>query len=207
MPLQSLARAGQGGTGIPDQLPLALRQLQGFKQVAVAGAAATTKINVAEMRLDKTHILSVMAVNAGVPSCPTDFSVSDTRASGTVTLAGPADGATYTFNGRVYTFRNTPSGIQDVQRTAGDNTAMAAALAAKINAIDGNLVIATANAAVVTVRANAYGTTGNAYTTVGSTGVTASGATLSGGTATGGLSFATTNTTGNTLVVTYLQVA
>lgn len=207
MTMQSLAQVGQGGSGGPDKIPAALRELQSIKTVVVTGAAATTKINVAEMRLDKTTIMSTVAFSGGVPTVPVDAAVSDTRASGTVTIAGPADGATYTLNGRVYTFKDTPTAIQHVQRSTGGgaNDAMAAALAAKINAIDGNSVVATAAAAVVTVKANAFGTAGNSITTVGSTGVTASGATLANGTATGGLAFATTNTTGAQVLVTYFQ--
>jgi phage tail sheath gpL-like len=104
-------------------------------------------------------------------------------ASATITLASCATD-TVTIGGITFTGSATPSG--DVQfETDGDDTADAAALAAKINAHPtlSAVVGASSNLGVVTVTAKVKGVVGN-FITLSETGstITVSGSALAGGT-------------------------
>lgn len=110
-------------------------------------------------------------------------SANPVAASGTITLASCATD-TVTIGGITFTGSSTPSG--DVQfETDGDDTADAAALAAKINAHPtlSQIVSATSALGVVTVTARQRGVIGN-FITLAETGttITISGSALAGGT-------------------------
>jgi hypothetical protein len=182
----------------------ALRELQGLNVSVLTGANAATKIDLAAIRPEDTVVSAIM-FTGGVPSDITNtHSIVDVRATGTLTVAADrvANG-TATVNGRVFTLKAAPAGVQEVALGA-DNVATAVNLAAAINATEGNTVTASANAGVVTVTANAEGTGGNSIALVGSTKITASGATLAGGTATGGVKFSG-STSGNVVVLTWFN--
>lgn len=153
--------------GNPAELHKIVRELQGLRSTLVDGAAAGTKMNIAAMRTEDTILSAV--VLADTWAAPTDdtanITIQPTKASGTITISGnPVADETVTVNGTVYTWKATPTAKTHVKITAGDNTAMAAALAAAINAYenrfetalhgDGNhvgKVVATSALGVVTV--------------------------------------------------------
>jgi hypothetical protein len=156
---------GQGAAHENEVLGPALRELQGEDVVVVAGAAAGTKMNVAPLRSEDTLQAVISYLTAGGP--PVDdtanCSISSTKAFGTVTISGnPVNAETVTVNGVVYTFvtAGTEDDVRDVTITPGNNPAMAAALAAAINAYENRragggwnppAVVATSLAGVVTV--------------------------------------------------------
>lgn len=189
----------------------AVMELQGFKVSVVSGAAADTKIDIADIRQSDT-VLSAVNFNSGVPSDVTaDVSIVDVRASGTLTVdAAVADGDTAAVDGVTYTFKATPGvAYTDVQLGADENES-AANLAAAINGNEGgpgaqNRFFATANGAVVTITYRDEGTAGNAIALAGSANVTASGASLTGGTNTGGIKVA--SVTNDLLVYWYKKTA
>jgi hypothetical protein len=124
------------------------------------------------------------------------------------------DADTVTVNTVVYTFKDAPTLPTHVKRTAGNNNANAAALAAAINAYEARYqgasngmrlpeVVAVAASAVVTVTAVVDGVAGNSITLASSTGVrlavTGSG-TLTNGTDTGGFT-SSSNLSGQTVLV------
>lgn len=215
---------GDGGSISPDVLKQIVKELQGLKCAVVAGAAAGTKMNVAALRKEDT-IIAVHGVldAAGSANTPADdtanVTISETRATGTLTISGnPVAAETFVVNGVTYTFRaaGTLTTSRDILITPGDNTAMAAAVAAAVNAYEnrrldtGNnntpAVVATSALGVVTFTAVADGTAGNALTlTESATNVAVSGAgTLTNGTATGGFT-STTNNTGKTMTVWFFD--
>lgn len=154
---------GQGAAYENEVLGPALRELQGESVVVVAGAAAATKMNVPALRSEDTllSVLSHVTAGGATVNDTANSSIVSTKAFGTVTISGnPVDAQTVTVNGNVYTFKTTPTDARHVQITAGDNTAMAAALALAINAyenrrLDSNwnspAVVATSSLGVVTV--------------------------------------------------------
>ena len=131
-------------------------------------------------------VLKTMKAGAGTTAATIDARFSATAASGTVTLAACAAADTVTINGLVFTASSTPAG--EVQfEIDGDDTADAAALAAKINACTDTKIagVVTASSAlgVVTITAVVPGLSGNAITLASSNGTRAavSGARLTGG--------------------------
>lgn len=187
-----------------DAQDAAVRELQGLRVAVLAGAASSTKINVAAIRLEDT-VLSCVEYEAGVPVDRTSVTtIAPTKATGTVTCSAVDAADTLTLNGRVYTFVANgvvPNKLADQVEVGTTNTITATNLAAQINLTSGNLVTATSATNVVTLIANAEGTAGNSITTVGNDAdLTCSGATLAGGTATGGVLIADT-TTGNAVVL------
>lgn len=204
MALQSIAQLGKGGSGIPDALPKALRELQGLKFAVLAGAAANTKINLAAIRPEDT-IVAAIQFAAGVPTDKTaTMSIDDVRASGTLTVGTVIADNTVTVNGKVYTWKATENKLLRHIGLTGTANGNAAALAAMINLHDGNTLIATVSTNVVTVRALAEGTGGNSIGIAASANVTASAATLANGTTTGGVR-STDNTSSNNLVVVWFD--
>lgn len=123
------------------------------------------------------------------------ITISDTRASGTLTFASAIATDTFTVNGVVFTIKDSAtyvaSNLQHVL-LGTSNRLTAAAARDQINRyFDANngSVTATVLNNVVTIYGTLEGSTvPNAYTLVGNARITASGATLSGGTATGGVS-------------------
>lgn len=117
-----------------------------------------------------------------------EFAVSQTPASGTITIngvGGTAATGSYTFSSATGTTTATVNGVA-FQQTSGADSARATALAAAITAstdpaIQG-VVTAVAVGAAVNLTAVAKGTVGNAITTTAAgTGLSAAGSTLSGG--------------------------
>lgn len=209
----------KGGTGLTDgSLAKVLTELQGLTISVVAGAAAGTAMNIAAIRREDT-ILAAVVTNDTAAAAPVDdrlnITIQSTTATGTITISDdPVEDETITVNDVVYTWKEVPSEKTHIQITAGDNTAMAASLAAAINNYEGRYesqlhgdswrtpaVVATSALGVVTVAALADGADGNAITLAeASTNVAVSGATLSGGSNTGSIK-STTNLTDKTLTV------
>jgi len=198
-----MAKESLTGLSGSPRVSKALRELQGLTVSVLTGASANTKIDLAAIRPEDTIVSAVM-VAAGVPSdISADASIVDLRATGTLTLGTVVANNTATVNGRLFTFKATPTDLQHVL-LGGTAAANAINLAAKINALEGNAVTATPATNVVTVRANAEGTAGNSIAIVGGSNVTASGATLAGGSATGGVKF-TSSTASNTVLLTWFN--
>lgn len=219
MSLNTLPTSAQALLSNPKGLLADLVEFQGRTMTVVAGAAAGTEMAVAAMRTADTLHNAIVYTDAGgaVADDAANMTIQDTHAKGTVTIAGdPVAGETVTVNGNVYTWRAAPTKLNEVKITSGNNTTMAAALAAAINAYEGRYesqlngdgwrvpaVSATSALGVVTITALADGTAGNAITlTEASTNVTASGATLAGGTATGGVK-STTDLTGKHVLLVW----
>lgn len=199
-----------------------LTELQGLRIKVAAGAAAGTKMNVADLRTSDT-LVAVISSNAGVLADDTaNCTVQPTQASGTITCAGVTANDTVTVHGNTYTFVAAAADVVvggPYVVIGGSNNATAANLAAAINAYETRpvsgqnglatkaAVVATVSTNVVTVTSVADGTAGNAYTLTSSNGtrlaVTGAG-TLTGGTATGGIK-STTNNTGFSMVVVYFD--
>lgn len=219
MSLQSVSAALQGGgVGGNDAIPAALVELQGLRQTLVVGATANTKMDIAAIRTEDTIIGAVAFPHAsGEPvNQLANITIVDTHATGTVTVAAVNADDTVTVNGNVYTFKAAPASALHVKRTAGDNTANAAALAAAINAYENRYtgsttnaaaVVAVAASAVVTITAKVDGAAGNSITLASSNGtrlaVTGSG-TLTGGSDTGGIK-CSANLSANSLMVTWFN--
>ena len=195
MAKESVAKLMQGNPRIPK----ILKELQGFSVSVLTGANADTKIDLAAIRTEDTVISAILSDGTTLTDITADHSIVDLRASGTLTLGTVVANNTATVNGRVFTFKATPTGVQEVALGA-DADAAAANLAAAINAVEGNTVTASAASNVVTVKANAEGTGGNAIAIVGGSNVTASGATLAGGSATGGVKFSSSTATKQVLL-------
>jgi hypothetical protein len=203
--LKSLgAEFGNGGTGVTDgTLREAVKELQGLTVTVVAGAAAGTKMSAAAMRTEDTLLAALVSVNAGgaMVDDSANMTIQETHAFGTITISGnPVDAETFVVNGVTFRFKTVPLVVTDAKITAGDVTAMAAAVAAVINAHENRMlpdgggyntpqVVATSSAGVVTIKAVVDGVAGNAITLTESatnTAVTGAG-TLTSGTDTGGV--------------------
>lgn len=208
----NVVKNSYGGTGLTDAGD-ALKEIQGLNCTVVAGATANTKVNVAAMRTEDTLLEVVFLSGAAAASGQkANCTIQDTHASGTLTVAAVADADVCVVDGTTFTFKDTPILNTHIKRTAGDNNANAAALAAGIKAYFTRLkagevhgvsnVTAVASSAVVTITAVADGTAGNSIVLTGTpTRLAASGSgTLAGGTATGGIK-CTTDTSAGTLVV------
>jgi len=184
--------AGLAASGIGADALAALVELQGLNISLLAGAGAGVKIPLAAIRPEDT-IIAALNNNAGTLTNVTGTtSITDVRASGTITLVNTVAGETVTVNGRTYTAvagaAANSSQFSIAGTDAADATALAAAIQAREDALDQATVSATAAANVVTVRAVAEGTGPNAYGLTKTGGISVSGATLANGTATGGIS-------------------
>ena len=75
MALQDLTGVGQGGAGLQDKLPKAVKELQGARQVVVAGAAANTNIALTGIAVGD-HVASVVNLtdNSNVTEAPVSLS-------------------------------------------------------------------------------------------------------------------------------------
>ena len=198
---------GQGGAGMhtaaPGSAAEALKALFGLKVSLIAGAAAGTKLNLADIRPGDV-ILAAHNNNSGaLTDIASTLAIVNPNAKGTVTLGTLAAGDTVSVAGYTYTLVSNATVIADGDMSklaVGDSVAanVAPRLAALINAREDNRtskVRATVNAAVIALTAVEEGTAGNsvALAETGSS-FTISGATLTGGTVTGGItSSAVTN--------------
>jgi hypothetical protein len=87
-----------------------------------------------------------------------NVTISSVKASGTLTISGnPTNNDTFVVNGYTYTFKTTPTHVQHVAISAGNNATMAASVASAVNTVEnmrtgvGN---ANAPAVVATVASN-----------------------------------------------------
>ena len=184
--------AGLAASGLGSEGLAALTELQGLTISLLAGAGAGVKLPLAAIRSEDT-IVAALNNNAGtITDVTSTTSISDVRASGTITLSGTVAGETVTVNGRTYTAVAGVAANNTQFSMAGTDAVDAAGLAAAINARENALDISTVSASavgnVVTVRAIAEGTAPNAYALTKTGGITVSGATLANGTATCGIS-------------------
>jgi len=213
MSLQTVGKDfGVAGSVVNDgTLAKVLQELQGLNISVVAGAAAGTAMNVAALRTEDTVISAVVSTDAGgaLADDTANVTIQSTKAFGTITISGnPVANETFVVNGVTYTFKAAVTGPKQVLITAGNNTTMATAAAAAINAYETTKVavdagvVATSALGVVTVTAVVDGTAGNAITlTEAATNVAVTGAgTLTGGTATGSIK-STTNLTGKSVTL------
>ena len=207
---------GQGGAGMhtaaPGSAAEALKALFGLKVSLIAGAAAGTKLNLADIRPGDV-ILAAHNNNSGAFTDVTaSTTIDNPNATGTVTVGAATAGDSVTIAGLTYTLVAPGTAIDagDMTKLAlvGGQTAavLAGRLAALVNAREDNRtskVRASANAAVITLTAVEEGTVGNAVALAetGNT-FTISGATLTGGTNTGGIKV---NATTNQVVLYWLK--
>lgn len=83
---------GKGGTGLSDgTLAVAVAELQNFKEVVVAGAAANTNIAIAGIKTTDT-LQSVLKFDAGVPSSVTG--IASITSAGNIQLTADSAGKT-----------------------------------------------------------------------------------------------------------------
>lgn len=205
MALESLKQLGVGGSGLVDMLPKILKELQGLKVAVLAGATATTKVNLAAIRQEDT-VVSCLMFNTGVPSDVTsEVSISEVRATGTYTLGTVVADNSVSVNSKTYTFKAVENKALRHVGLTGSAAGNAAAFAAMINLHDPVALVATADSNVVTIKARAEGTDGNSIALTTHANIVRSGATLTGGTTTGGIALSTTNATGHQLVLFWLD--
>ena len=191
---------GHGGTGFhttgPGTAERAIRELQSLRVSVLAGAAANTKIALADIRQHDT-VISALNNSAGTITDVTGtITIDDLRAKGTISVGTAVTNDTVTVGGVVFTLVAAVSVEQrgDYQLVPiGASAAHTAAnLALAINrwqaCLNEPTLSATAASNVVSLVALADGTGGNSIT-LAETGnsMTISGATLSGGSATGGI--------------------
>lgn len=206
---------GQGGAGFhstgPGSAAEALKSLMALRVSLVAGAAANTKLPLADIR-EGDVILSALNNNAGTLTDVTaGTTIDNPNAKGTVTVGTVTAGDTVSVAGYTYTLVSNATVIADGDMSklaVGDSVAanVAPRLAALINAREDNRtskVRATVNAAVVTLTAVEEGAAGNsvALAETGNT-FTISGANLAGGTTTGGIKVTSTT---NQVVLYWLK--
>lgn len=205
MTLQSLSQAGKGGAGIPDQIPAALKELQGLSFNVLTGVGAATKINVTGLLMEDTIVAAVMSATGVLSDIKGTATIEDLRATGTITIGTVVNTNNAVVNGKTYTFKTTGENklLRELAILATP-TLNAAALAAAINLHDPITLVASASGAVVTIFARANGTAGNSITTTSSANVTSGAATLAGGSATGGVKFSG-STSGNTILLAWFN--
>lgn len=152
MSLQTLpAQFSKGGSNLTDgTLQSVLKELQGLTVSIVSGVASGTKMDIAAMRTEDTLLAALVttdASNAAVVNDVANLTIQATKASGTLTVSGnPVDGETFVVNGATYTFKTTPvGGLQQVKIVTGDNNAMAANIAAAINAYENRRLAGISN--------------------------------------------------------------
>lgn len=160
--------------------------------VTITATASGTGPN-AYTTVGGTHITAGAATLAG-GTADAGITISDTRASGTLTFTSAVADDTFVVNSVTFTLKSTGYDAANPRHVLlGSSNRITASNAAKrinafFNATDGSVSASVLNN-VVTVTAFLEGSTApNAYTLVGGARITASGATLSGGTATGGVS-------------------
>ena len=162
MALESLRSSsfGRGGTGLTDgTLQRVLTELQGLTYSVVSGAAAGTAMNIAALRTEDTILAALVTTDAAASAVVDDkanITIQPTKASGTITCASVADADACVVNGVTYTFKDVPTAQTHIKRTAGDNNANAASLAAAINYYETRRVNSAPNipAVVATVATN-----------------------------------------------------
>ena len=190
-------------------LRAALLELQGGQVEVINGAAAGTTMSVPLIRPEDTIIQAVVFADTWAPpvSDKANITIQPVKATGTLTVSGnPVAGETFVVNGGTYTWRGTPTKVNEVKITAGQNNTMAAAVSAAINAYEGRYesqlngdsnrtatCVATVNANVVTITAVVEGA-GNAPQVTGTATVLAAAGTDTGAATLTPVSVVATNT-------------
>lgn len=163
-----------------------LTEVQGLAGSYVAGAAAGTKMNIAKLRTVDTVFAALIGTDAGGAwtDDSANITIQPTKATGTLTFTTILNNDTFTVNGALYTFKDTPTAIRDVKRTAGDNNANALAANSAINTWENRrlntqkpnapAVVATVLTNVVTLTATTDGA-GNGISLVNSANATVAG--------------------------------
>lgn len=196
----------------------AVGELQNLREELLTGnVAAGVKMDLAAIR-EKDTILSAFTqdkVSGVIADDTANVSITDVKASGTITVAGGngiLDGEFFTVKDQVFTFVAGLTSVRKLVHSGGanlpistvDNDANAAFIAEAINLVFGRDkvfgVVATVAAEVVTVTARQEGTPGNSIVlTEAATDVAVSGSgTLAGGSDTGGVESTTDLSAGNT---------
>ena len=177
-----LTNPGSAGAPIP-----AIKELQGLRIDLVGAALANVPVPIDGMT-ENSVVVCALNNDAGTITDVTDtISISDNKATGTLTLDTVVADETATVHDVVFTFKASPSAVYNSVQLGATDTASAANLAAAINAyfsVPGSTyakVTATSDAAVVTVKAFTPGEAGNAIALAGDTTITASAATLEDG--------------------------
>lgn len=159
--------SGPQQLGNPKELYDAFVELRGLKSELVTGAAAGTAMACGNIGTEDTILSAVVFTDAGgsVVDDKANITIQSKKASATLTITGnPVADETVSVNGVTYTWKAVPTAKNHVLITAGNNTAMAASLAAAINAYEARYesqlngdpnrlaaVVATSAAGVVTV--------------------------------------------------------
>lgn len=199
----------------------AIAELQGLNIELLAGATGGTKIDLAAIRAKDT-ILKAMnsdGVSSALVDDTANFSITDIRASGTITIAagnGILDGESFVVGDQTFTFVAGLTSVRKLVHSGGANLPIggtnlltAAFVEEAINLVYGrdkvHGVVASLVSNVVTVTARQEGTVGNAIVlTEAGTDVAVSGAgTLAGGSDTGGVESSTDNSTDTILLFWY----
>lgn len=119
MALETIDALAAANAYAPANLGKLLTELQGLRVSVVDGAAAGTKMNIADMREEDTILAAI--VLADTWAAPTDdkdnITIQSTKASGTITISstGPLNDETFVVNGVTYTFKTTPSAATHVK--------------------------------------------------------------------------------------------
>lgn len=176
-----LTNPGYAGDTVP-----AIKELQGLRIDLVSATLANVSVPVGGMTTNSV-IICALNNNAGTITDVTHtITVSDNKATGTLTLDTVVADETATIEDVVFTFKASPAAAYTSVQLGGDDTESAANLAAAINAYFGQpgitrAVTASSADEVVTIKAFAPGEAGNEITIVGDTTITASAATLEEG--------------------------
>jgi len=190
MALFTTSGIGEGGAGVQDRLPKILTELQNLTiSGPLTGAGVSTAIEVTGIGSEDTIIKAVNLTDITEIALNT-ITITDRRATGTITLSSIAAGDVVGVNGKNYTAVAVPGALGALApytfSVGTSNATAAASLAAAIMSAD-TLLVASSNGAVVTIFYRDKGTAGNsiALAVTGSNGhATRSAATLAGGTAT-----------------------
>jgi len=194
MPLNTLPQS-HALLANPQLLRAALQEMQGAQVEVIDGVAAGTNMPVALIRPEDTIIQAIVLADTWAPpvSDRANITIQPVKATATFTISGnPVAGETLTIEGSTYTWRAVPTKANDVLISAGNNNAMAASLAAAINAYENryesqlngdgqrqSAVVASVAANVVTLTATVEGP-GNAIQVTGTVTVLAAAGTNTG---------------------------
>lgn len=121
-------------SNLGDELHNAVGELQRLKHTSVPGDTAETFIPVPDIETED-KLLQIVDVETGQDLVAEGAHIVDRKATGAITISGdPLNGDTVTVNDKVFTFvTGTPTDLSQVPISPGDVTAMAAALARRIN--------------------------------------------------------------------------
>lgn len=120
----------------PNQLALAIKQLQSLAKVQATGQNANTKISVPAIRVGDTILSCTYRLTAaGDPVPIADAVIQPTAASGTVTFATAVDGNTFAVAGVTFRMKTVPIATDGTDiLLSGTDTQNATRAAAAVNA-------------------------------------------------------------------------